>query len=800
MRAAVVQQWILIMGLAGLVARISPAQTTLVSTGSVWKYLDDGSDQGTAWQGILFDDTAWAAGPAQLGYGDGDEATIVNGGPITNRFVTTYFRQVFPLAPALQVTNLAVRLLRGHGGIVYLNGTEVFRSNMPTNEINSARLASGFAPASDQTTNFYAKRVDPSLLLPVNILAVEIHQFSQTSSNLSFDLALVGNFAAARPTVRITAPTNSTALVASDLMIAAEAHDEDDAITLVEFFDVDTKLGEAATPPYGLPWSHVPQGSHTLTAVATDSHSLSSTSAPVKISVPDLVPGRGVWKYLDDGSDEGTAWRSLSFDDRGWANGPALLGYGVGDEATVINGGPPTDRFITYYFRYGFEVSDPAAFSNLVLRLVRDHGGVVYLNGAEVFRSNMPDGVIDYLTWAASFVDGPQESEFYSTRLDPALLVAGQNLLAVEIHQANNTSSHVRFDLQLLPNVPPTPPVVTITSPAPFTPGLVAPATLDIEVAATDFDSTVTQVKIYLRNTPVGLSTVEPFGMTLTNVVPGDYTICAVATDASGMTATSSLVAISIAGAPIITSLIATGSVWKYLDTGSANQGTAWKEVGFDDGSWAAGPGILGYGNAVKIPPRPEATHINCCKPSTMYPKYITDYFRREFVVGNPSGFTNLWFGVLRDDGVVVYLNGTEIFRMNMPSTNPITYATVSSTVVGGTNETFYFPTNISPALLIEGTNLLAVELHQSGPSTTDAAFDLRLDAISSPATAPISLTIENTGSEVVLRWSANGVVLEECDDLGWQWAPVTSAPSSPYRIGATNTSRFYRLRQPYHP
>src|SRR5438132_390125 len=112
MRAVVMHQWILAFGLAVLGAPLSQAQTTLVSTGSVWKYLDNGSDQGVAWQGLLFDDTAWAAGPAQLGYGDGDEATIVNGGPETNRFITTYFRRSFLVTNPLAYTNLVVQLLR----------------------------------------------------------------------------------------------------------------------------------------------------------------------------------------------------------------------------------------------------------------------------------------------------------------------------------------------------------------------------------------------------------------------------------------------------------------------------------------------------------------------------------------------------------------------------------------------------------------------------------------------------------------------------------------------------------------
>src|SRR5439155_1190609 len=95
MRATVIKRWTLILGGAGLLSQFSPAQTTLVSTGSVWKYLDDGSDQGSAWQTLPFDDVSWASGPAPLGYGGGDEATVIQGGPSTNRFATYYFRHDF---------------------------------------------------------------------------------------------------------------------------------------------------------------------------------------------------------------------------------------------------------------------------------------------------------------------------------------------------------------------------------------------------------------------------------------------------------------------------------------------------------------------------------------------------------------------------------------------------------------------------------------------------------------------------------------------------------------------------------
>ena len=97
-------------------ARTSTVDTVLVARGATWKYLDNGTNQGTAWRAIAFNDSSWASGPAQLGYGDGDEQTLVGYGPdINNKYVTTYFRRAFTVSDptlfrtlALNVTTAAI--------------------------------------------------------------------------------------------------------------------------------------------------------------------------------------------------------------------------------------------------------------------------------------------------------------------------------------------------------------------------------------------------------------------------------------------------------------------------------------------------------------------------------------------------------------------------------------------------------------------------------------------------------------------------------------------------------------------
>ncbi len=171
-----------------------------------------------------------------------------------------------------------------------------------------------------------------------------------------------------------------------------------------------------------------------------------------------LIERGSVWKYKDNGTNQGTAWQNLNFNDNSWAAGPAQLGYGDGDEATVVSYGPNSgNKYPTTYFRHTFYIQKASDFTELSLRIVRDDGAVVYINGVEATpRINMPSGSINYLTLAQGPgvpVGGADESTFYKYDIDPHLLVNGNNIVAVEIHQANRTSSDISFDLELVGSI-----------------------------------------------------------------------------------------------------------------------------------------------------------------------------------------------------------------------------------------------------------------------------------------------------------------------------------------------------------
>lgn len=174
-----------------------------------------------------------------------------------------------------------------------------------------------------------------------------------------------------------------------------------------------------------------------------------------------IFPRGSVWKYLDNGSDQGTLWAASTFNDASWASGPAELGYGDGNEATVVSFGPSSsNKYVTTYFRTTFNVTALPNSQELVLLLRRDDGGVVYLNGTEVHRVHLPTPS-NYLTLANTVVDGADESTYFETVINPASLQIGSNTIAVEIHQQRENSSDISFDLELLYRdiIPLTPPV-----------------------------------------------------------------------------------------------------------------------------------------------------------------------------------------------------------------------------------------------------------------------------------------------------------------------------------------------------
>lgn len=176
--------------------------------------------------------------------------------------------------------------------------------------------------------------------------------------------------------------------------------------------------------------------------------------------------------------------------------------------------------------------------------------------------------------------------------------------------------------------------------------------------------------------------------------------------------------------------LIAKKSSWYYLSNGS-DQGTAWKSTDFNASNWNTGLGKLGYGFSSLGTTLPYG--------SSSSSKYITYYFRKSFTVSKEALEKGSFrINLLREDGALVYINGQQIIQSNMPA-GTVTYKTVATSTIEGTAESVYIPFVIPNSCLVEGNNVIAVEVHQVSASSTDMAFDLDLLAEIVDTTAYLS-------------------------------------------------------------
>ena len=167
----------------------------IVAFGSAWKYLADGSNQGTAWRAPAFNDAAWTTGNTELGYGDGDEALpvvpFVDVDPVTagvQKNATTYFRKTFNVTNAAGLIGANLTIEFDDAALIYLNGNFLGATPGIT---NGAAFDYYSGAAIEDTTNTFTVPLG-ALLEGANTLAVEVHQANNGSSDLSFNCSLTG--------------------------------------------------------------------------------------------------------------------------------------------------------------------------------------------------------------------------------------------------------------------------------------------------------------------------------------------------------------------------------------------------------------------------------------------------------------------------------------------------------------------------------------------------------------------------------------------------------------------------------
>jgi hypothetical protein len=251
----------------------------------------------------------------------------------------------------------------------------------------------------------------------------------------------------------------------------------------------------------------------------------------VDLSKLVLVKSDDQWRYWDAGTNPAGAWTSSDYDDSKWKLGAAPLGAG-GNPATTIDVGPADRRNVTTYFRHAFDVADPSFYKNALLRLMRADGAIVYLNGSEIYRVNLPTRAVSAGTTATRQVTGLERDVFFPVKIDPAKLKRGQNVLAAEIHANSPKSADIRFDLELFANVAGNgfPPDIAFAAPADaavFQTG----ETIPVQLEALSGDAKIASVSLYADGHLVGTAERAPYTFNWPVGSNGPHRLRAVAVD-----------------------------------------------------------------------------------------------------------------------------------------------------------------------------------------------------------------------------------------------------------------------------
>ncbi len=162
----------------------------------------------------------------------------------------------------------------------------------------------------------------------------------------------------------------------------------------------------------------------------------------------DFVISKGsTWDYYDRGSLDSEDWTSTGYSYDGWSNGKAPLGYCSGDTMTTSL----SKNLPTYYFANSFTLdTTPTEEEKFTLDYTVDDGFIIYVNGTEAGRYNMPSGTVTYDSFATTHAEGNPDSG--TMALSASLFRKGTNYIAVEVHNNSLDSSDIYWDAAISHN------------------------------------------------------------------------------------------------------------------------------------------------------------------------------------------------------------------------------------------------------------------------------------------------------------------------------------------------------------
>lgn len=452
-------------------------------------------------------------------------------------------------------------------------------------------------------------------------------------------------------------------------------------------------------------------------------NTVASSNAYLHVQPPAqvLLTISNQWRYDASGNDLGTSWREPAFDDSLWSSGLAGLGNDTSPNVapwlrttlplTRANG----TRITTYYFRTRFTITNDFGNATLVGSNLLDDGAVYFLNGVEFHRQAMPLGSINVNSFATANSGGYPEGFIFTNVFPAHLVVTGENVLAVEVHQVDSSSSDIAFAMALAAVPPEVGPAVIRRNPVNQFAVQGETAVFSPEVGGT----TPLNFQWFFNGTAIPHAT--NLFLTVSNVTEAEDGHYHLQVSNQFNVETSSPARLRVFSAEgLSTTVLDWTSTWAY-HTGRVDLGISWRQTNYSDASWPVGSGV--FANYFFTDPEAVNTFIVLGSFLDVTPTY---YFRTQFVHPGTNREALLIFTNLVDDGAVFYLNGMELFRVRLGE-GPVSYGQLAwvSHTEGKLYESVVVAVPLAP-----GTNLLAVQVHQSSRSSSDVVFGTRVQLV----------------------------------------------------------------------
>lgn len=423
-----------------------------------WRYSDDPLP--ADWSSISFDDSGWATGSGLFGRNVPTATTNIDPTNLTRKPLSAQFRHTFAVTEAASVVDGRVSVIVDDGVVVYLNGVELGRANLPTGVLSSTTYATTAARYSTASRNPVEFTVPVGLLVNGdNVIAASTHASWRATPDLSFALSFTA--------IRGEKPAPPAAV--TDL--AATSTSDSVALTW------NTPTGGTAPTGYTITRDGAPVGStdaatetftdsglspataYSYTVTATGPGSLVSeprsvqatTKAPPSpAELPVVVDEASVWSWRYSDDPLPADWNSTAFDDSTWATGSGLFGRGVSSATTNIDPTNLERKPLSAQFRHAFTVENAAGLADGSVSVIVNDGVVVYVNGVELGRANLPTGTLTQTSYATV---APRHSTASANpvafAVPSSLLIDGKNVIAASTQASWRATPDLSFALSV---------------------------------------------------------------------------------------------------------------------------------------------------------------------------------------------------------------------------------------------------------------------------------------------------------------------------------------------------------------